>query len=682
MAQLFSDTALTDEIAAVVPVPRYIPDGLPAPMNIRIKTVLAQKADIMHTDDVNVQIAWAIDVLELKRMTHISGSVCTIANNIVSHLAAQQHPDALYYTAKCMNEKPDSDDKAAIDLCFHAINRGNKRALYLLGRIFEAKGEIESAKCYYMQGADSHDAASLYRIAISRFIGDLNSTVDISMGMQYLRRSADSVDRDFSQSALLHGLLLAGWKDQIQLPKVIDSPVDSTLARYYILKAAKLYNAQALFALGTAWQSAELGFNFDPELSLHCYLQASYYGDRRADMELSKWLLAGYGDILPKDEKLAVFFAQRAATAGISTALFAVGYFFEVGVYLQVSKAQATKWYMLAKDAGSTEAAKRLSELSLSRTLTQKDHEKNMETHLRRNSFKRPSQNQAVNIGGQQSEKVVTSRPSNRLEARDQSASLIDNAPNMCKPSIYRRNASRSPSRNSFPASPEITSPISRSRKSFPASPESTSPTLRSMTPMSPSKMQDTILPHEPQHLPMMPVELNASILEQKLRSGSPNSPLSPKNLPRLRLSDKLGESPRLADDSRRTVLVPEPSKELQYQTPNEKMLNSGSVHSSASVTRSDSPIYCTKAWVDIERQVNNMASSTQKHLPSRVSSIGSESKTDARASHARNSTRSSGNVSTVTDTSNGSGHSSTGPQTFQEMGVPIAKNERDCTIM
>jgi hypothetical protein len=106
-----------------------------------------------------------------------------------------------------------------------------------------------------------------------------------------------------------------------------------------------------------------MGFPFDPFMSVQYYSLASKDGDTEADMALSKWFLCGAfsvfsspsraEDLIPTgaencfsaNEDLAYTFASKAATKGLASAEFAMGYYSELGIGTKKDLEAARKWY-------------------------------------------------------------------------------------------------------------------------------------------------------------------------------------------------------------------------------------------------------------------------------------------------------------------------------------------------
>lgn len=108
---------------------------------------------------------------------------------------------------------------------------------------------------------------------------------------------------------------------------------------------------------------------------------AAQQNHRDACFALTAWYLVGSPGVLPQSDTEAFLWAQKAAEAGLEKAMYAVGYFLEVGIgtppsmneyvilsYAPVNTAllkifrvsRALQWYKKAADLGDKRAQQRL----------------------------------------------------------------------------------------------------------------------------------------------------------------------------------------------------------------------------------------------------------------------------------------------------------------------------------
>ena len=161
---------------------------------------------------------------------------------------------------------------------------------------------------------------------------------------------------------------------QVNIPEQF-LPLNIIAARFNIEKAAYLGFAKAQTKMGAAYELCQLGCDFDPGLSLHYNALAARQGDADAEMSISKWFLCGYDGVFEKNDELAFTYARRATQNGLATAEFAMGYFYEIGMYVPVDLKEARLWYIKASEHGNKDALARIDGISRSNTLSRKDHE-------------------------------------------------------------------------------------------------------------------------------------------------------------------------------------------------------------------------------------------------------------------------------------------------------------------
>lgn len=169
-------------------------------------------------------------------------------------------------------------------------------------------------------------------------------------------------------------MLQAGELPQVDVPDIF-LQMDVNAARFHLEKAAYLGFSKAQTKMGAAYELCNLGCEFDPVLSMHYNALAARRGEAEAEMAISKWFLCGSEGAFQKNEEMAFTFARRAALNGLSTAEFAMGYFYEVGINVPEDLKEARVWYSKASGHGSRDATARLDGIARSKTLSKKDHE-------------------------------------------------------------------------------------------------------------------------------------------------------------------------------------------------------------------------------------------------------------------------------------------------------------------
>jgi TPR repeat protein len=239
---------------------------------------------------------------------------------------------------------------------------------------FEQSNEPLKAISYYQQGVDAGDSAACYRLGMMALLGQHGQPQDFQRGLNLIFASAETADENAPQGAYVFGMLQARELAQVSIPERF-LPLDVSGARINIEKAAYLGFPKAQVKMGAAYELCEMGCEFSPALSLHYNALAARQGEADAEMAISKWFLCGYEGIFDKNEEMAFKYAQRAAVSGLGTAMFALGYFYEVGIYVSMNLKEAREWYSKAAANGNKDAAGRIESISRSKTISRKDHE-------------------------------------------------------------------------------------------------------------------------------------------------------------------------------------------------------------------------------------------------------------------------------------------------------------------
>ncbi|PVI06968.1 HCP-like protein [Periconia macrospinosa] len=351
---------------------------------------------VLNSNDPEMQLAWAQDALQYvdtaqlhaQRLAELQGARPTTpavehqlrvdAMNVVGFLADQFHPKAEFMRGMWLEFGKfglRADKKEAFRSYTRAAQKGYARAEYRMGMQFEQSNDPIKALQHYKAGSEAGDSASNYRLGMMTLLGQHGQQQDFTRGIQLIRQAALTADENAPQGAYVLGMLQARELPQISVPEAF-LPFDEKGARQNIEKAAYLGFAKAQLKMGSAYELCSLGCEFSPTLSLHYNALASRQGEPEADMAISKWFLCGQEGEFAKNEELAYQFAQRAATAELATAEFALGYFNEIGMHVPVNLDKAMDWYERAQRHGNPDAESRIESISKSRTLSKKDHEK------------------------------------------------------------------------------------------------------------------------------------------------------------------------------------------------------------------------------------------------------------------------------------------------------------------
>ncbi|KAF5685175.1 chitin synthase activator [Fusarium circinatum] len=336
---------------------------------------------VLHSNNVSMQITWARDVLiwvqvckedrlrEKKYNDNVRSEtpntehdLIVDAVNIITYLAGQEHPEALYMRTKWV-EFGIFGNRLDMQEAFIGYSRaaalGHGRSEYRCGVIYEQSNDILNAKRHYYRGLALHDSASLYRMGMMNLLGQHGEDNDPINGLKRIKASADSSDEDAPQGSYIYGMLIARELPDISISEVL-LPHDPPTAKIYIEKSAFLGFAKAQVKMGQAYELCHLDCNFNPSYSLHYYGLAAKQGIPEASLGLSRWFLFGYEGAFAMNESLAYKYARQAAAGGLATGEFAMGYYNEIGMHIEKNGTEARRWYQLSADHGNEDAVRRL----------------------------------------------------------------------------------------------------------------------------------------------------------------------------------------------------------------------------------------------------------------------------------------------------------------------------------
>ncbi|RQM07623.1 hypothetical protein DH86_00002088 [Scytalidium sp. 3C] len=378
------------------PKPRNAGPNIPPSDEDKEAILERARTSVVSSTDPEEQLDWAQDALAYVEIAqedalrnelggaparphtpHIEHELREEAVGIVRHLANQRHPKAEFMVATWYEFAKfgfPEDKREAFDGFTRSAAKGYPRAEYRIGMQFEETGDMTQAIQHYNTGVAMGDAAAHYRMGMMTMLGQHDQLQDWRRGIDLVRFAADAADENAPQGAYVYGMLLARELPNIDPPDDY-LPYDVFGAKQYIEKAAFLGFSKAQLKMSQAYELCQLGCEFDPVLSLHYGALASRQGEAEADMAISKWFLCGYEGAFDKNEELAFVYAKRAAQTNMSTAEFALGYFYEVGIYVPVDLEQARVWYQRAADHGNGEAIQRVDSIVKNRTLSKTDHE-------------------------------------------------------------------------------------------------------------------------------------------------------------------------------------------------------------------------------------------------------------------------------------------------------------------
>jgi TPR repeat protein len=370
-----------EDIPSFSPFPKLVNTPTNIPPSDEEKEILLEKARIpvLHSDDPEMQLAWAQDALTWVEIAQNDGNriskrpstprnercIRKDAIAIVTFLAEQSHPKAMFMKGIWHEFGKFGyrvDKKEAFLHMRTAAEKGYSRAYYRMGMAYEQSNDAPKAIEMYWRGVSFDDSAACYRMGMMLILGQQGITQDYEEGMKLLYKAAETADENAPQGAYVLGMLQIKELPQVQVPEMY-LRVSANIGKSYIEKAAFLGFSKAQARMGQAYELAQLDCEFDPTTSLHYYVLAARQGEPEAEMSVSKWFLCGYEGIFDKSPELAFEYAQRAAGAEYALAEFALGYFYEVGVYVSIDMQNARLWYEKAAAKGNQDAIARLDSI-------------------------------------------------------------------------------------------------------------------------------------------------------------------------------------------------------------------------------------------------------------------------------------------------------------------------------
>lgn len=359
-------------------------------------------------------------------------------------------------------------------------------------------------------------------------------------------------------------------------------------------------------------------------------------------MAISKWFLCGHEGVFEKNDELAFTYAQRAAQSGFPTAEFALGYFYEVGLYVPVDIKEARSWYSKAASSGNKDANNRIDSISRSKTLTKKDHEKVAIARIksRYGSHQRPS---------------LAPAPEN-IEMPDPSRmSISDN--------------------NGPPAAPYPDRPASRARPGYPPSHASADFRPSSAFGINPNIRPNAAGYGPPPPQPNRAASYGAGPMGYQPQGGGPPpaGPMSPTSMstpgtPKLDVGYSAPLEPPVADPRRRHG----PPDRKPMRTPVSSHPQGGRTTTprpGASPTAATFPPRGESAPSSTPRPSQPPSSTPKPPGPSSTPKPSGPPSTPANQKPGGQQP----------SKPNQQGLPGKGPKTFEEMGVPSAKNDSDC---
>ncbi|KAJ7269385.1 hypothetical protein B0H12DRAFT_1009595 [Mycena haematopus] len=378
-------SAATQSARAPSPPPGPILDhshlrpGTQAALLSHERTLELYRANAKKTQDPDLQFEFAVFMIDASKSlpipTETAGNVMDVeraqekrdelireATSLLKRLADRGHPASQYFLADCYangigTAKNKQDFDRAYPLFVLAAKHGHPDAAYRSGTCCEngwgCRRESAKALQFFRKAAAALHPGAMYRLGIAELNGELGLSKSPKEGVKWLKRSAEHATAEFPHA--LHELALLHERG-------IDNVlfVDYEYSTELLAQAAELGYAPSAYRLGECYEYGKMGCPQDPALSIHYYNIAAQQNHRDACFALTAWYLVGSPGVLPQSDTEAFLWAQKAADAGLAKAMYAVGYFLEVGIGTQPAPRDAAEYYKRAAELGDKRAAQRL----------------------------------------------------------------------------------------------------------------------------------------------------------------------------------------------------------------------------------------------------------------------------------------------------------------------------------
>ncbi|XP_006454294.1 hypothetical protein AGABI2DRAFT_189560 [Agaricus bisporus var. bisporus H97] len=381
-----SSSVATHSIRAPSPPPNgplldhsHLRPGKQAALLSHERTLELYRANAKKTQDPDLQFEFAVFMIDASKSLPIPpntpGNLLVVeralekredlvreATSLLKRLADRGHPASQYFLADCYANgigtvKGKQDFDKAYPLFVLAAKHGHPDAAYRAGTCCEngwgCRRESPKAVQFFRKAAAALHPGAMYRLGIAELNGELGLSKSPKEGVKWLKRSAEHATAEFPHA--LHELALLHERG---IENVVF--VDYEYSTELLAQAAELGYAPSAYRLGECYEYGKMGCPQDPALSIHYYNIAAQQSHRDACFALTAWYLVGSPGVLPQSDTEAFLWAQKAAEAGLAKAMYACGYFLEVGIGTQINTQEAMTHYKRAADKGDKRAIQRL----------------------------------------------------------------------------------------------------------------------------------------------------------------------------------------------------------------------------------------------------------------------------------------------------------------------------------
>ncbi|KAI8818083.1 uncharacterized protein EV422DRAFT_484608, partial [Fimicolochytrium jonesii] len=266
---------------------------------------------------------------------------CELAIKTLKKLSIAGLVDSQYLLANLyisgipgFQEKHKADYSKAFQLYLSAAKKDHPEALFHVGLCYEQGAGVgqsnNRALHNYRKAAVSNHPGAMFRLGMCLLRGELNQSKNPRDGVKWLKLAAKYATEKYPQAlyelAILHdrGVHNVVWQDHDYLVELLT-------------QGAALGHGGCQFKLGEAYEYGYYSVNVDPGRSVYYYSLAAANGNLEAMFELGGWYLTGVSDpatafTLVQSDAEAYRWVSLAAEGGLPKAMFAMGYFCEMGI--------------------------------------------------------------------------------------------------------------------------------------------------------------------------------------------------------------------------------------------------------------------------------------------------------------------------------------------------------------
>jgi TPR repeat protein len=239
----------------------------------------------------------------------------------------------------------DENFKAAYEIAVPLATAGNVSAQLMLGEMYElgrgVKTDLATAMRWYESAATQNHAGAMFRVGML-YLGDKTGKPDPVKAREWLAKAAKAGNMQASNEL---GLIYY---------QGLGVEADAETAAKYISAAADSGLAQAQYNLGLLYVNGH-GVNKDMLTAGQWFQKAAVQGLPEAALDYGLMVYGGDAGIR-RDYKIGAQWLMVAAREGNAEAQLFIARILAAGRGMEKNRVEAAKFYLLAKQAGKSDA--------------------------------------------------------------------------------------------------------------------------------------------------------------------------------------------------------------------------------------------------------------------------------------------------------------------------------------